>query len=281
MDTFDTPSDLTERLRAFRSSHEFQSVSRNGLDWYFLTGGFGIPVVLMPGLCGNSDEHFALMSILETEFQVVAVSWPDELTYLPDLNQAVIAIMDSLNIHSAYIFGHSIGGLLAECFMKEFPDRVAGLILANVSHLAPMRETVVRSALTVLPFTPRKFLEQKASRAIRQQLAGSKDEPFWTPYLEAEFRGTSSKVLSNRATCIMAALDRYPANKIDLDGWNRRVLLIESDNDPACTAVERDDLRRLYSRSEVQLLPGTGHFSPYTRPDIFVQAVLTFLRDFN
>jgi esterase len=281
VDTFDTPSDLTERLLAFRSSHEFQSVSRNGLDWYFLKGGFGVPVVLMPGLCGNSDELFALMTVLETEFQVVAISWPEELTHLPDLTQAVLAIMDSLSIQSAYIFGHSIGGLLAECFMKEYPDRAAGLILANVSHLAPMRETVVRSALTVLPFTPRKFLEQKAFRAIRMQLAGSKDEPFWAPYLEAEFRGMSSKVLSNRATCVLNALDRYPENRIDLDGWNRRVLVIESDNDPACTSAEREDLRRLYSRAEVQLLPGTGHFSIYTRPDVFAQAVLTFLRDFN
>ena len=237
-------------------------------------------MVLMPGLGGSSDDLFTLMSALEAEFQVVAISWPDELTHIPDLLQAVVAIMDSLSIQTAYIFGHSVGGLLAECFMKEYPERAAGLILANVSHLAPMRETLLRSALSVLPYTPRKFLEQKASKAIRMQLAGSKDEAFWASYLEREFCGMSSKVISNRATCITGALDLYPGNKIDLDGWNRRVLLLEADNDPACPLVERDDLRRLYTRSEVKTLPGSGHFSLYTRPREFIQAVQQFLREF-
>jgi esterase len=271
----DSASDLFEQLRVFRETHQTRWIKSAGLEWEFISSVSGpSAVILLPEGGGNAEDMFSLMTALEQEFNVIAVGCPDEVTNVPDIVQAIAVILDSLGVQEAFLLGHSLGGMFAECFMLKYPERTSGLILANVAHFSTFRETFIRGALSILPHLPRPFVERHAIAALKRQLANTKDAAFWVPYLEFEIAHLSSTALANRASCMVDAIERYPMKRIDLDTWKRRVLILESDNDTAFTPDECTNLRGLYADAQVHVFRGAGHFCHYTRP-LEVAAVVT------
>jgi len=276
----ETASDLTEQLRVFREMHPWRHIKCTGIDWYYLEGGFGtVPVILLPGCC-SAEDMFTVMTALE-DYKVVAIGCPEEVAHVPDIVQAIAAIMDANGIFDAFILGHSLGGMLAECFMRTYPERTAAMILANVAHLTPARETVLRGILSLAPLMPRPFFNRKASALLGKLLMDSPDAGFWVPFLEFEILELTREGLSNRVNCIAGALERCPVKRFELDGWNRKVLLIESDNDPAFTLPEREAIQSLYEHSEVHVIRNAGHYSPYTHLEEFATTVRHFLQSYS
>src|SRR5471030_803590 len=126
---------LAEQLELFREAHPVRQVTSSGMEWYFLVGGSGVQTLfLMPGITGKAEDHFALMTALEDEFRVIAVGCPNDFSHVPDLMYAAALIMDDQSIREACIFGHGVGGMFAETFMLQFPERTTGRILANMAH---------------------------------------------------------------------------------------------------------------------------------------------------
>jgi esterase len=273
-----TAGDLAEQLELFRETHPVRQVRNSGLDWDYLSGGSGSQaIVLIPGGCGKPEDMFTLMSALEADFRVVTIGFPDDFHHVPDFTKAIAQIMDDQGIRGGCILGHSLGAMFAECFMIEYPERTDALILANMAHLTPFRETLARGCLTISNYLPRAWLNRQAATVIRGSLKDSQGEEFWAAILAHEIASLSSTTFANRVDAMLGVLDRYPTKRIDLDGWNRWVLILESDNDHAFTPAERDSLRALYPNAENHIFEGAGHFSPYTRPDEFAAVASSFL----
>jgi len=270
--------DLSEQLELFREGHPVHQVTSSGMEWDFLVGGSGDQtVLLMPGLGGKAEDLFTLMAALEDEFRVVSVGLPDDFSHVPDLNHALALILDDQRIREVCLLGHSLGGMFAECFMLQFPERVDGMILANMAHPGTFREIVLRAVLGIAPFLPRDWINKQLAYGFRRLLLGSPDEEFWAPFLADGPLLLNKAAFDSRIDSILDVLPRYPTKLLDIDAWRRRVLILESDNDIAFTPVERNALRELYPQAVSHVFLEAGHLSPYTQPDEFAAVVRSFL----
>jgi poly(3-hydroxyoctanoate) depolymerase len=117
--------------------------------------GAGPPVVLLGG-CGVPSYDWDLVADLLPELAIVRLdrpgllgsAWPDELPQLA----AEVATLEALlgTVGPAVVVAHSMAGFHAEALVRQRPDLVVGLVLAEGSvELKPPRPTLRRGWLWV------------------------------------------------------------------------------------------------------------------------------------
>lgn len=109
----------------------------------------GPPVVLSSGLAGNWFDWDAVTELLTPSRTVVRLDrpgyglsdpWPDGA--VPTLESEVTRLrelLDALDIDAAVLVGHSMASFYVEAFLREFPDRTAGLVILDGSVEASPR----------------------------------------------------------------------------------------------------------------------------------------------
>lgn len=115
----------------------------NGIDLYYEVYGQGEPLVILHGNGGFSGSRKNIMPELIKKYKVIAVDHrchgqsgcSEELNYrlmASDIN----ALLNHLKIDSAYVYGHSDGGILGLIMGFEYPDKVKKLVAsgANARH---------------------------------------------------------------------------------------------------------------------------------------------------
>lgn len=99
-------------------------------------------LVLLHGVGGNADGWVHQFDGIGREFRVVAWNAPGyrdssplqkERPELRDYAEAVVALLDALELDRVHLLGHSFGGLVASRVAADFPRRVDRLILADCS----------------------------------------------------------------------------------------------------------------------------------------------------
>jgi pimeloyl-ACP methyl ester carboxylesterase len=76
---------------------------------------------------------------------------------------------------------------------------------------------------------------------------------------------------------MLDSVTSFPIAPGDLARLAGKILIIESDDDPAIRAPERAHLRAMYPGAEVRTFHRTGHVTALVQPEEFVRAVKDFL----
>jgi pimeloyl-ACP methyl ester carboxylesterase len=113
-------------------------VNVNGVNIAFCVQGEGPPLVLIMGYRLNSIAWPAtFVDVLKRSFTVITLDnrgtgrsdKPLTGYALANMARDVAALLDEIDIESTYVLGYSMGGAIAQEFVRQFPDRVTGLIL--------------------------------------------------------------------------------------------------------------------------------------------------------
>ena len=123
----------------------------NGANIFYQVAGQGTPLILIHGYPLSGDMFSGQLSGLSSNFQVITLDLPGfGKSTAPTANgsiagyaQYVLALMDQLNIPSAIIGGHSMGGQITLEIYHEAPQRVSGLLLIDTN---PMAASIVEQA---------------------------------------------------------------------------------------------------------------------------------------
>ena len=117
-------------------------VSLNGVALAYELQGHGPLCVVLPGGPGMHPNYVGALGGLP-EFLTVLTLHPrgagesgaaaDADYTLPAYARDVAALLDHLSQERAIILGHSHGGMIAQRFASDFPDRVEKLILADTA----------------------------------------------------------------------------------------------------------------------------------------------------
>jgi pimeloyl-ACP methyl ester carboxylesterase len=107
--------------------------------------GRGLPVLVLHGTPGGSDQAIAASQVLGLDARVLAPSRPGYLgtplsTGVTPLEQAdaMVALLDELGVDAAVVLGASGGGMAAVELAARYPARVRGLVLWS-AVTAPLR----------------------------------------------------------------------------------------------------------------------------------------------
>ena len=275
------PSAERERLLRFRATHPVKSTVVAGASWEHIACGHGAQTLLiLPGLLGIGEMSFDHILAFESEYRVIAPTYPFAVTTVAQLIEGIARILDGEDIDWAHVLGGSYGGMVAQCFVRQYPNRVGSLILSHTGGPKLERAEKNRKLMTVLRFLPMGVLRIMLRLATRKSLEDApKQRSFWEAYSE-EMIGCLTKadlVARYQIAVDFDATSRFTPN--DLTDWSGRILILEGDNDPVAEAPAREALKAFHPQAQVHTFRGTGHVASIAQLGEYVSVIKRFLHE--
>ncbi len=194
-------ADLEPKRFAVGAGTDCRRVSVDGVSIAYDDRGEGFPIVGLHAITHGSRDFENVAGKFASRWRFITPDWPGQGRSGPDEHPARLArytallagFMDLLKIERIVLIGNSIGGSAAMAYAAQFPDRVAGLVLANPGGLIPMNAFGYRfcgwmAALgragqrDAFYFKPifstlyRQLLKTPAARAQRDRIVGAAAE---------------------------------------------------------------------------------------------------------
>jgi 3-oxoadipate enol-lactonase len=128
------------------------TVAVNDVEIHYESSGSGFPLLLLGGLGLSVSDMRRIMAGLATSCQVIAVdnrgtgesSKPPGPYTIEQMAGDAIALMDSLGVAQADVFGISMGGRIALSIALDHPERVRRLVLVSTGPRAAGHRWLVR-----------------------------------------------------------------------------------------------------------------------------------------
>ena len=139
--------------------------------------GEGRPLIVLHGLFGSLDNWMTLAKSWSEKFEVYLVDQrnhgqsphSDEFSY-PIMAEDLKELMDDLNLDSAILLGHSMGGKTVMEFSMNYPEKVENLIVVDIAPVAyEVHHYTIIEALKSVPLesvSSRKEAESYLSKYI-------------------------------------------------------------------------------------------------------------------
>lgn len=293
--------ELVKKLPGF--SNHYATV--NGVRLHYVTGGSGRPLICLPGWPQTWYSFHPVAAELAKHYQVIIVDFRgmgssdkpeagyDKKTMAQDIHELV----QQLNLGKVSLMGHDIGGMVASSFAFNHPDATDKLIILDGTH-----PTEGMRYMSMLP----------APGAFDGKMNGQQPYVWWMAFNQV--KELPEKLLAGRFEYLleylfhyvmlddskMTAFDRsvyaavynQPASIRAANAWYQA---FEQDMEDAKTYpvltlpvlgigsyVAHETLKMgipaMTTNGQVIGLPNSGHYMFEEKPDLVLEAVLTFLQ---
>jgi len=280
----------------------------NGVELYFRSAGQGSDIILIHGLAANhAFWRFDVLMALARDYRVTVFDlrghgysgMPSSGYTSYDMASDLSCLIDNLNISKAHLVGHSFGGVVALQCARINPVRVASLTLADsrVRALQPVNypghwpdSKAALKKLEEIGFSVPQD-EAESGLWILEQLAS----PKWQN-MRDKLKGTSLFIpfggwhggqksaerwleLMNTTTARKDFLSIAGLTTDILSGIEKPTLAIYGEKSPALYSLE--GLKKNLPDCRTKIVPGAGHFHPFTQPKIFIETLSEFLSELD
>jgi len=278
------PPEQVARLKEFRLTHPYKQLIVGDRKWEYITCGRGEQtLLLLPGALSVGESTFPLISALENGYRIIAPSYALSLT-MTGLCAGLAHILETEALPQAHVIGGSYGGLVAQYFVRQYPDQTRSLILSHTFLLTPSLAKPLWIAGKLFPLLPRKLfasiLRIRLNKMLVSTLRAAKhpESEFWRAYLDEAIASELLKevfIHQNKSLLDLARQSRFTPD--DLKAWPGRILIIESEDDPAITARDRALLRGTYPNAQVHTFCDAGHASSILKRAEVVSLIRSFI----
>lgn len=270
-----------ERRRAGLGSRH---IDHDGIEWHYLEGGRGEPLVLLHGFNADADHFCRVSARLRAHFRILAPDLPGfgdtRIEDLPsfrieELARHILGWLDALGVHHFYLGGNSMGGYLAVAMARQAPERVRALWLLapgglHTAQLSPVFEEVAEERHNPLVVRdPADFRRLMDYCFVR---------PPWIPAPLLRFLALRAMAHAVRAQRIFDAMryDSRPLEELARDlpipaliTWGQADQVLH----PSGAAL----LAELMPTTQVLVLDKVGHLPMLEAPKITAEAWLGFV----
>jgi pimeloyl-ACP methyl ester carboxylesterase len=254
-------------------------VERDGVILSYESSGEGTALVLLHGLGGDRhvwDEDVAVFAtrhrVVQPDLRGFGESAKPAGPYSTEMFAAdLLALLDACEIDKAHVLGISMGGVVAQRFALDFPQRVRSLILVSTSSEVGPQATAAWQRLADR-IESRGFDERSAdaSRSVSPRFAARH------PEIVAEL-GRRNAACEPRAYAAAArAVSSYHFTT-ELGRLVAPVLILQGLDDQLTPPGGAVKMNRALRHSRLLMIPEAGHNLPLEQPEIFRHAVLGFV----
>jgi pimeloyl-ACP methyl ester carboxylesterase len=238
----------------------------NGIDLYYEVHGSGEPLLWIGGLGANIREIPYLIDAYRERYQLIVYDGrgcgrsdkPEEDYTIAGFAEDAAGLLDALGVASAFVYGSSMGGMIAQELVLNHPDRVRALILGCTT--AGAVKGVRPSEATVQAMIANQALSGDAALEAGWRLGYSqayidthRDALFARSRAASEFAAPREAYI--RQVIAAAKHDTYDR----LQYVECPVLIIHGSEDVMIPSGNAHLLKRAMPHAELRILEGMGH----------------------
>lgn len=257
-------------------------VSVDGLTLHYDQRGVGSHLVLLHGIGGNTILWRAQLEDLSDDFTVTAWDAPgyggsddpaDTNWEMGDYARRLAGFLNQLGIERAHVMGQSWGGVLAQEFYRQYPERVRSLILSDTSagggaQPAAERGAALQARLTALAtLTPAEMARQRAPVLLTADAPAS---------LVAEVEAVLASIHPVGYRMAAIALANTDTRAV-LPTVSIPTLVIAAEHDRVVPPERARELHAAIPGSQLIVIEQAGHLPCVEQPDAYNAAVRAFL----
>jgi esterase len=266
------------------------------MELHFKKSGAGIPLIILHGLYGSSDNWYTIGRELAASYEVFLIDQRNHgnSPHHPLHNYSVLSddlyeFMLQHHLNNAYIIGHSMGGKTALAFGLKFADMIRKMVVVDISPLGYSNTADSREVLThkriitaLQSFDPavisrRKEADQLLQRfitpvSIRQFLLKNlKRSPegkfYWSLNMHALAENMSDifSGIIHEDNSDPQSIRRFP------------LLFIKGEYSGYIRKRDEEAIRQYFPWAEIITIPGAGHWVHAEQPAIFIKTIRNFL----
>jgi pimeloyl-ACP methyl ester carboxylesterase len=279
---------LAARLAHFQQQTPLLRARPAAHDWtYYRSGDRQRPaVLLLTGGGGDAEVLFPYFETLTVDYDVIAPNLPHTIKSTQDAAVELDALLQQQGITRVHVIGIAFGALLAQVFVRRFPQRVGNLVLTHAVVPAVHLAEPLAMQRGMLALLPAPVLAWMSRRSYRQSLqnsitpAAAADRAFWVDYFDHLYRTRiGKKQITSRA---QIALDFHRGGEFstrDLADWHGNLLLIESAQDEVVSEGDRGAVQAIYPQAYLQTLEGCDYLAPILAVDQLALSIVRFLQE--
>lgn len=284
-------------------SQEAFSVSSQGVDIYYYVYGSGAPVLIVNGGPGFNSNGFQSIAEEIADLGYTAILYDqrgtglstmdkvNELTITMDLMVADMeAIRKDLGYENWVIFGHSFGGMMANYYTSNHPNRVLAMILSSSGGIDLALLGQAQQQFNKF-FSQAELDSLDRWRDIRNQDSSGEIEKKYN-YLFAKayvYNDVYRPVVAERLGEADHTINRLVWQNLRHIGYDckeslvrfhRPVLLLHGAHDIVSEEVALD-AHNVYPHSKLVVLEHCGHYGWLDRREAYLQEIESFLAALN
>lgn len=251
--------------------------------FYRESGSGEIALVCLHGISSNSRSWQRQLERLAGSERYRVIAWdapgygqsddpPDNLPMDWYAGQ-LAGLLDALQLPRAVIVGLSMGGVLAQEFYHQHPERCLALVLSDTNTGGGARPPAERQARLEGRL---KALAELSLEEMARQRAPNLLSPGAAPALVAEVEVMIRELHPAGYRAMVLALDAADTRAV-LPVVAVPALVMWGEHDRVTPRPEAEVLRTGIPGAAFEIIPGAGHLSNLEQPDAFNRAVTAFL----
>jgi aminoacrylate hydrolase len=260
---------LQQQFDLFLQTHKPKAIATPKGTWEYIKSGAGKETfLLLPGGGSTAEATFKYVIELEKEYTVIIPTLPDHLETVQDGIDGLLAILGAENIQKTHILGFSMGGMLAQVFVRKYPEIVQKLILFVSMLPSKHYAKRYRKYRMGISFFPQWVFKMISKYSTKKQILSEKvpvsteEKQFWVKLFAWMFDSEkiNKRTLISTAKVLEDYFRNYEFTENDLASFSGQILIIEAEKDNVVEENERERLKILYPYAELVTFPNSGHF---------------------
>ena len=249
---------------------------------HHVEAGRGEPVVFLHGVGGDSATWAPQIEGFSDRYRAIAWDMPgyggspalERMTF-PALADSLLELLDRLGLSRIHLVGHSMGGMVAQEFAANRPERISTLVLSATSPAFGRPDGDFQKRFVEARIGP---LDNGLAMA---DLADRTVETMLGPSADAEGAAIARRSMAavpeatyRAAIACLVTFDRRDA----LPDYTMPVLALAGEADATAPAPMMEKMAGMIPGAAYVCMPGTGHLGNLENPAAFNEAVGNFLR---
>ena len=245
--------------------------------------GSGPVLLMLHGIGGAAAQFRAQLAGLADEFTVVAWDTPGYGDSddpggdwrMADYAERLAALLDQLTPDPVHILGQSWGGLLAQEFYRQYPERVRSLILSDTFAGSAVRPEAQRNAIlqgrldALATKTPAEMATARLPMLVPDDAPEAVKQEIETMLAAIHPDGYRQAAIALHYTDFRDLLPTINVPTLVIAGEHDRVVAMEHSR----------QLANGIPGARLEIIPGTGHLSNQQKPDEYNAVVRAFLHE--
>lgn len=234
---------------------------------YYATGVGDTAILFLHGMGGSYDIWWQQIEYFKATHHIVSFTYPDVRT-LKELSEVINSILEKEKIKNVIAVGSSLGGYLAQYYVKNNENRVIKMSLGNTFPPNDENKSKNATLVAIMKYMPDWLAINQIRKKYNNDVVPAAENSLLVKAFLNELLGdrVSKKAFISRYYCVTDTFTVHNTLKTPIQ-------IIESDNDPLVGENLRFLLKKTYPQASVVTLKNKGHF-PYLNDSDSYNAIL-------